>query len=245
MSWFSTIPFLFASQFMFLALAARRAANHLTGPSSAMPAALSLGTAMLAWGAISGWLSLSGFYDGPVFLGLFPGFWFALVPMVIAFALVGSFAPLRRGLADIARQTPAHWFVGIQALRVAALGTLIRSLQDAFPHHVEIAMGLTDLAYGVSALFLYPLAKAGRLSRDALVIWHAVGILVIVVPGGAAIQTGLPGPMQLFAEPPTAEAMFDFPMVLAPSVVVPVFMMLNMLAIAAARSPATQRQPAS
>ena len=236
MSWFSSIPLLFLAQFLFLAAAARRAAAGAPRPSHAMTATVAVGGALLAWGVASGWLALSGVYDSDAFLGLLPGLWITTISMMIVLLLILVVGPVRIGLGEILRETPAHWLVGIQVLRISALGTLIRSLQNEFPHHVEIAIGLPDLAYGISALFIYPLARAGRLSSDALIIWHAVGILLLVVAGPASIQTGLPGPLQLFHEPPTAETMFDFPMVLAPSVVVPAFMMLNLLGIAAARA---------
>lgn len=236
MNWFSSIPLLYLAQVLFLAAAARRVAARSPHRSHAMTATVTIGAALLAWGAASGWLALSGVYDSDAFLSLLPGLWITTVSMAIVLTLILLVHPVRTGLGEILRGTPAHWLVGIQALRVSALGTLIRSLQNEFPHHVEIAIGLPDLAYGISALFLYPVAKAGRLSSDALVVWHAVGILLLVVAGPASIQTGLPGPFQLFHEPPTAETMFDFPMVLAPSVVVPVFMMLNLLGIAAARA---------
>ena len=243
MSWFSSIPLLYLAQILFLAVAARRVAARSSRPSHAMTATVTLGAALLAWGVASGWLALSGVYDSDAFLSLLPGLWITTISMTIVFVLVLLLQPVRLGLGEILRGTPAHWLVGIQALRISALGTLVRSLQNEFPHHVEIAIGLPDLAYGISALFVYPLAKAGRLSSDALIVWHAVGILLLVVAGPASIQTGLPGPFQLFHEPPTAETMFDFPMVLAPSVVVPAFMMLNLLGILAARAtPATQRR---
>ena len=236
MNGFSSIPLLFAAQWLFMAAAARRAASLAPRGSRAMTSTMVLGPALLAWCAASGWLAVSGVYDSAGFLRLLPGLWITTVSMTIVFALVVLAGPVRSGLGEILRGTPAHWLVGIQALRITALGTMIRSLRNEFPHHVEIAIGLPDLAYGISALFLYPLARAGRLSSDALIVWHAVGILLLVVAGPISIQTGLPGPLQVFDTAPTAETMFDFPMVLAPSVVVPVFMMLNLLAIAAART---------
>ncbi|MEM8837695.1 MAG: hypothetical protein AAGE89_06355, partial [Pseudomonadota bacterium] len=72
------------------------------------------------------------------------------------------------------------------------------------------------------------------ISPDALVIWHLVGVLIILVPGGLAIQSGLPGPLQVFKDHPTSEVMFDWPMVMALSLVVPAFLLLNIFAAFAA-----------
>jgi hypothetical protein len=67
------------------------------------------------------------------------------------------------------------------------------------------------------------------------------GVLLIVIPGEIAIQTGLPGRFHVFATQPTSEVMLDFPIVLAPSLVVPVFLLLNILGVYAARTQSGER----
>ena len=46
------------------------------------------------------------------------------------------------------------------------------------------------------------------------------------------MQMGLPGPLQVFDGPPASEALLVYPMALAPTVVVPIFLMLNLWAAA-------------
>ncbi len=45
------------------------------------------------------------------------------------------------------------------------------------------------------------------------------------------IQLGLPGALQVFTQPPTAEVVYRFPMSLAPIMVVPTFVTFNLLGI--------------
>lgn len=66
-----------------------------------------------------------------------------------------------------------------------------------------------------------------KISADALILWHITGIVIVAVPGVLAIQAGLPGAMQVFSQPPTAEIMLEYPMVLGPSLVVPLFFLFN------------------
>ncbi|MFK8183333.1 MAG: hypothetical protein AB8B99_08155 [Phormidesmis sp.] len=231
----STIPIIFLVQCGFLIWGARVAHIRL-GPIVEIISVFSL------WGFVSAWLALSGVYDSTAFLTLLPGFWLPMMPIVLGISLL-SRRTVRRSLLKIVYQVPPHAFVVLQSVRIAALGTLIKTIQGQFPVSVELAIGLTDLAYGVSALFIYRFAKANQISLDALVLWQVVGILIIVIPGELAIQTALPGPLEVFSNAPTASVMLDYPMVLAPSLVVPIFFLFNAMgaasAIVAAHSPVT------
>ena len=220
----STLPFLFAAQAGFLLFASYR-----NSPAS-VPGSLVLIGGLTIWSVYSASLAIDGVYRSPDFLALYPGFLLPMIPFAVTGVLL-ALPIVRRGVWEFAGAVPAHWFVAIQALRVLALGTLIKTLMGGFPVHVELAIGLTDLAFGLSALWLYGRARDGRISSDALAIWHAVGIFVVALPGEIAIQTGLPGPMQIFTDAPTAEIMLEFPLVLGPSLVVPCFLMLNLLGI--------------
>lgn len=226
----SSIPVLFAIQCIFLIGCARSAVRA----SQATTAAVLVSVSLLTWGCFSSWFALSGVYDSPEFLELMPGLWLSVVPVVIVAMLIVLFPFVRRGLMDVAMTTSHHRLIGIQAFRVLAIGTLIKTVRNVFPLHIELAIGITDFAFGIASWAIYGAVKRGRISSDALVLFHAVGLLIILLPAQIAIQAGLPGPLQKFSEAPTSEVMFDFPMVLAPSLVVPIFLMLNLLGILAA-----------
>ncbi|MGX9356656.1 hypothetical protein ACS3SW_16270 [Roseobacteraceae bacterium S113] len=224
----STIPALFIAQVLFfisLAVKTRTGAAFLS-------AAIFIGV-LGAWGVGSATMALNGVYETDAFLSLMPGLWLPAVPFLVV-SLVLLFPGARTGVLSMADAVPLHWFVAIQTLRVFALGTLIKTIQGNFPLEVELAIGVTDLAFGLSAIWLFSKVKKGLVSPDALMIWHIVGVLIIVLPGEVAMQSGLPGPLQVFSEYPTSQVMLDWPMVLAPSLVVPIFLLFNILAAVAA-----------
>ena len=61
-----------------------------------------------------------------------PGFWFPAVPILLVGILLFVLPFIRSGVHDIARTVPAHSLVGIQALRLAAIGTLIKTINGEF-----------------------------------------------------------------------------------------------------------------
>ena len=234
----STLPFLALGQAMFLLACARTAG----GPATAWTLVPVL-VALFAWGILSGWFAVTGVYDDTSVLASFPGFWLPLVPIIIVVAFL-AIPAVRRAILTTVDSVPAYWLTGIHILRIAALGTLVKTALGEFPLQVELAIGLTDLAYGLSALWITRLAAGGRISEDALVVWHLVGVALIVVPGMITIQYSLPGPMQVFDGAQSAEVMLDYPMVLGPSLVVPVFLMFNLLGALAAYRQARRAVPA-
>ncbi|WP_029921942.1 hypothetical protein [Nevskia soli] len=231
MAHISTIPFLFAAQCALLVAAGKSADSEAAGPKRAMLAAIVLVVPLVVWGFFSARFALTGVYASPEFLTFMPGLWLPAVPIVIATTLLLLIPAVRSGIHEIALNTPAHWQVAIQALRICAIGTLLLSLREGFPLHVELAIGVTDITFGLSAVLIYKAVKSGRISNDALMFWHMAGFLIIIVPGELAIQSGLPGPAQVFSHLPSSESMLTFPMVLAPSLVVPNFLLLNLLGV--------------
>ena len=180
------------------------------------------------WGSVSAGLALSGSYRSSQFLMFLPGLWLPTVPFLLVGAILLTGPTCRACIEELAHTTPAHWLIALQCLRISAVGTLFKTFRGEFPLQVEIAVGLTDLVYGLSALFLYRHVKSGHLSSDALLIWHLTGCLIILIPGELAIMTHLPGPL-LLADGGAVGSMLEFPMVLAPSLVVPIFLLFNLL----------------
>ena len=230
------IPFLFIALTVFVCMQARH-----TGAATAW--ALMPFIPLALWGGASTWMAFAGVYDDPAFLGLWPGLWLPAVPMIIGcgtvFLIPSVLGAYRR---IVARSSQTSW-IAIQILRLAALGTLVKTFQGTFPLHVELAIGLTDLAYAVSAIILYRVASRRAVSNDALIIWHAVGILIILIPAGLTLQSNQPGPLLTDPTGPVG-ALFDFPMVLAPSLVVPMFLMVNILGLLAAAEDMKRRSRA-
>lgn len=225
---FSSIPFLIAAVLTALYVFARRARadGHISPGAQAAFSGYLLVVAL--WSVVSGYLAYTGAYVAPATLALLPGLWLNLIPLVLALPFLLGSAAFRQALIAIADHTPDHWFVYLQALRIFAVGTLIETARGTFPLYFEIGVGFTDLAFGLSALVVAPAVRAGRMSRRALGIWHLVGFAIIALPAGPLLQMGLPGPLQVFDSQPTAEVIFAYPMGLAPTVIVPLLILVNL-----------------
>ncbi len=217
----SSLPILFIIQCTFLLLAVRLARGTYAAP-------VFLVGLLTMWGVVNIYFAVAGVYLHSTFLALYPGFWLPLVPLLLVFSAL-SVKSVRHTLHSLAMRVPMTWFAGIQVLRIAAIGTLYKTMKGEFPVHIELAIGIVDLLFGLSAVLIYHLCKTRKISSDGLIIWHIMGIIIVAIPGVLAIQAGLPGPMQVFSDPPTAEIMLKYPMVLGPSLVVPIFFLFNML----------------
>ena len=55
-----------------------------------------------------------------------------------------------------------------------------------------------------------------------------VGAIAVVPGANLVAQMGLPGPMMVFTKEPTSAALFVYPMVLAPTLIVPLFVLCDL-----------------
>ncbi|MES9823393.1 MAG: hypothetical protein ABW127_03100 [Candidatus Thiodiazotropha endolucinida] len=176
---------------------------------------------ILMWGMFIGYQSGVGRFSSEPFYNLMPGYWMPYVPVVVAVSMMLSLAPLRDGLRILVDETPVHWLSGIHILRILALGTLLKTSNDLFPQMFAWFVGGPDLLFGVSAIIVTLLARSGRLSDRFILFWHLVGAFAIVLP--------VAGLMHLFMAEPLFEELFMFPMIMAPALIVPTLVLLNLL----------------
>jgi hypothetical protein len=188
------------------------------------------------WLVITGSLARAGLYHGHgraavVFFAAFAGFLSAL--------LLASRIPLvSRILADpgaAARLVLPHTVrvVGVVFLMVMALGHL--------PAAFALPAGLGDIAIGITAPFV-----ARRLAREprttaavaGAVRFNVLGLLDLVVAVSLGVLLGLPG---LVAVTPSTEALRRLPLVLVPTVPVPLAVALHIVALYRLRA-ATRRE---
>lgn len=217
----SSLPVLIAALFGFLLFLVRRL--HRSGQlnSSERNGIAALLASLLAWGGLSGFLSSTGVYTWDQFLRSAPGYWLPYIPVVIAGALVMLSSTVRHAVGKLVDGTPSHWLAGIHLLRISAIGTLIKASMGVFPEKFAWFVGIPDLVFGLSALPVTLLARRGRLSEKTLMLWHLVGALVILVP--------VAGLMHVFMREALFPELFAFPMALAPTLVVPTMVMLNLM----------------
>ena len=224
------IPLLILFQLLFLPFLAWKARHDGYINKTQFKAIFLPVIGLLIWTAIAIFLGKSGISESKNFYQLYPALWLPVIP--IAIVLVSFILPnVQRGTMSVLTATPAPWLVFVQAGRISALGTAYHTLQGTFPLYFEVAVGIPDLCFGFSALIVGILAIQHKISSRTLVIWHFIGFLIIVPTAPLLLQLGLPGALQVFAQPPTAEAVYTFPMSLAPMMIVPTFVTFNLLAI--------------
>ena len=223
----STLPFLFAALLIFMAAITRRAVRlHYLRPKSAK-IVYKLLVALALWTIASSILAIQGFYASANFYALLPGLWMPFIPVILCTIPFVISSHFRETLEKIINCTPLHWFVYLQALRIAALGTLYKTLTGHFPIYLEIAIGIPDLIFGFSAFYIAKRVTSNTIGWKGLAIWNLIGAGIIIIPGEILIQMGLPGVLQVFSTPPKAAVLFEFPLVIAPTVVVPLLVVMN------------------
>ncbi|MET0061650.1 MAG: hypothetical protein ABW176_05060 [Candidatus Thiodiazotropha endolucinida] len=217
----SSLPLLIAVVFGFLwFLVSRLHRAGILNSDQRNQIALLIGV-ILMWGMFIGYQSSVGRFGSEPFYNLMPGYWMPYVPVVVALSMMLSLAPLRDGLRVLVDETPVHWLSGIHILRILALGTLLKASNDLFPQMFAWFVGGPDLLFGASAIIVTLLARSGRLSDRFILYWHLAGALVIVLP--------VAGLMHLFMAEPLFAELFMFPMVMAPALIVPTLVLLNLL----------------
>ena len=220
-------PFLMAIQLVFLlGLASRQARVDPAGLSMRPVYLLVLWLA--AFGVLTSVLGARDVYLSEALLATLPGLWLPGVVVVAAVLPVSLFGALRDGLRAIVDHTPWHWFAFFHGLRIAAIGTAYRTAIGEFPPSFEYGVGVPDLLFGVSALWIGMRAKRGQLSERAFLIWNLIGVGVIVPAAPILLQLGLPGPIQVFTSIPDARAVLTYPMSIAPLMCVPLFVLANL-----------------
>ncbi len=150
-----------------------------------------------------------------------PLLWQAFVLVVLwstAFAFSGT---LRGGLRGIATSTPGHWFAFLQALRIGALGGIMKGIQGEVTSKFVFWIGIPDFLFGVSALVVGWLLLRKAVDPRSLIAWNLVGFALIILPTFV--------PMSFWMNEPGFSFIFEFPMILAPSIVIPIFISLNLL----------------
>lgn len=183
---------------------------------------------LAAYGAVAWLLGARGVYVSDAFLAWLPGLWISALAFAAAIVPVVLFAGVREGLRRIADATPWHVFASFHALRIAALGTALKAHRGEFPVSFELMVGIPDLLFGLSALWVAWKARRDQISETGFLVWNLVGVLVIVPAAPIALQLGLPGPLQVFTALPDARAVLTHPMSIAPTFGVPLFVLTNL-----------------
>ncbi len=215
----SILPIYIAFVFIFcLAITRRARSNESIGAAEAR-SVYALLLAFFAWTLIA---VVMGLRETHVeLMRHVPLLWQALVVVVLWSTAFTLSSTLRSGLRGIATSTPGHWLVFVQALRIGALGGVIKGIRGEVTSKFVFWIGIPDFLFGVSALIVGWLLLRKAIGPRFLIVWHLVGFALIVLP------TFLPS--SYWMNEPGFSFIFEFPMILAPSVVVSTFVSLNLL----------------
>ncbi|MDD5277183.1 MAG: hypothetical protein PHR16_14000 [Methylovulum sp.] len=227
---FSTLPFLFALQLLFWISLTHTAHGRQQLTDRQARSILVWLAILVLWGFATSMLAICGVYSSPALLRSLPGLWLPLVPMILSASLYVSSTTFRDAIHGIVTVTPSRTFIFIQVLRITAIGGLYKATHDLMPLIFTASVGIPDFLYGVSALVLVGITRYRRVSLQLLGVWHIVGIAVIVITAPFVLQLSLPGPWYIFQTLPDGRALLEFPMVLAPTLVVPFFILTNAIA---------------
>ncbi len=221
----STVPLLFAVQLVAIAYANHRAAKQ----NSAMQSKwiYSVLVMLAVWGVMCTYLAFSGVYQSSGFLNAYPMLWLPIIPFLII-SLPLALQPVRDSYRMLIDSTLTTWLVGVHVLRVLALGTIIKAHNGLFSQSFATYVGIPDFIFGLSAILVLWLVIKRQISDSLLIIWSLVGVLVVIPGASIVAQKGLPGVFYSTVETPGIETLFEFPMVLAPSLVVPLFLAFNL-----------------
>jgi hypothetical protein len=182
-------------------------------------------TWLAAYGVLTSVLGARGVYISEALLPTLPGLWLQVVTMAVVVAPVVAVASLRDALRRIVDLSPWHWFAWFHALRISALGTAYKTAIGEFPLHFELGVGVPDLLFGLSAVWVARKTRRGELSERGFLIWNLLGVGVILPAAPILIQLGLPGPLQVLTD---SRAVLTYPMSIAPMLGVPLFISINL-----------------
>jgi hypothetical protein len=182
---------------------------------------------LCGWITASSILAVSGAYLSQGALRVLPLLCGFLVPVsIVAVALRFSLL-FRSGVLGIIASLPLSWLIGVQAIRITALGTIIKYLHGDLPGHFILPVGVPDLAVGLTAMpMAWWASRRPGSARSSLIVWNLAGASIFL-PAGILMHVSMPGPVQLFTSGPTTQTLFEFPLALVPTFLVPCFVGLH------------------
>ncbi len=166
-------------------------------------------------------LGIKGIHASPSLRERIPLLWQANVPVVILVIGLLVSRNLRSSLRGIASGTPWHWLVFVRALRIGALGSVMKGIKGEITSTYVFWVGIPDFLFGLSALIVGFLWQRKAIGNRFLMIWNLIGAAIILLPTFLF--------MNYWMNEAGFTFIFEFPMVLAPSIVVLILLFFNLL----------------
>jgi hypothetical protein len=206
-----------------VALALQGGTMDLTG---AVAVACWLGAIGL-WLAYVARLSLSGWLTGPGVAAL-PWLWVPSPPVMLTMMALLLLPVLHEAWLAVLLALPVIAVPALHALRVLAVGTVIKASRGQFPRRIGFAVGIPDTLFGLWSGFI-ALSGGFQSGRQELV-WNLTGltILLMMIP---MVFTVLRQPRLDAPGKGPARAILVFPMVLAPAGLATLFAIVHVLSL--------------
>lgn len=157
------------------------------------------------------------------FLRRFPILWLPLFPVLLQ---TGAFFSQWHVVSSLLEDSLSV-VLWLQALRILAIGSLVKWKLGIFPTSFAWGTAFPDFLFGLSAVWCHDWLLA---HPTFLLVWSAVGFLLIVPVGVGIVQCGM-APTQCYTSRVSLGLVFEYPMVLAPGVVVPLLLSWNLLLV--------------
>jgi hypothetical protein len=226
---FSMLPLLYLAQIVAIYRVTRNTYDSGQISASQKKQIILILAMLTLWGGLSAYLGINGYYQSEGLLSSLPGLWIPTIPVLIVMIPWMASKDLRQGIDKIIDQTPLHLIMGFEGLRILAIGGIMKGYRGEFSLFFAQFVGIPDFLYGVTTLIAAVLIYRGVWKERSAIIINLIGFIIIVPFAVILINVGLPGPLYMIEESPSLKTIFEFPMVLAPTLVVPIFAMVNLL----------------
>jgi hypothetical protein len=218
---FSTVPFLVVAVLAFLGALVRRASRDAFIDDRQARSLYTFVAVLTAWGVASTVMGIQGMHSSPSLIREVPLLWQSCVAIVLVCGFYALSPTFRRGLVGLALGTPTTWLIWVQAVRIGAIGSVVKVFSGEIQSGFPLWVGIPDFFFGLSAPVVAWLVYRGSIGDREVAVWGLLGAAIILVPTF--------GFMPYWMSEPGFSFIFEFPMVLAPSIVVPSLVLLNSL----------------
>jgi hypothetical protein len=135
---------------------------------------------------------------------------------------------------------PQQWLIGLHVLRVLGATFLVLYAAGRMPVLFALPAGLGDLLVtGLAPFVAWLHARDPRSSAGLIATWNILGITDFVVAAAAGFATG-PSPLQLTAFDNPNVLMAQFPLVVIPTFLVPLWTLLHIASLMKLRREASR-----
>ena len=175
------------------------------------------------WLAFVARLSRSGWLTGPG-VATHAWAWIPLPPLALTLFGFVFLPDMREAWLGAVSVLPAFAVPALMSLRILAIGTVIKAWKGDLPRRIGFAVGIPDVAFGLSALGVA--LGGGFVTPSVEIIWHltGAGILMLMLP---MVFTVLRPPRLDAPGRASSRAILAFPMVLAPAGLATLFLVLH------------------